>query len=899
MRIYFVLAILWLAFSGLLIFFFTKEKSSETFNEVGPSQEITLLPSDTPLPAKPVNKFFPNKNTNQVDDEAEQQDSELLNPLIKSQPDILKYETAAHNNVIEWDIPLEITPENKIQPTLSARITQTIDKPAKRQNEYEKKLWALLGEQNFPGLQNALATVKQTEPTYQVPSEIKNFLAEWQIQQRLQRVFDDKDWQAMIAIEQQYPEKFNCQRIDYLWALADSYIDLNDFTQAFTIYLRIIEQCDNDEHRLVTLQKADDHNMPLEQLKVLFGRAEEYIMNATIKKQMFDFRYYCNTRAFFVAFDNEDYAAATMIAQAISPEILARKDTDIASALGWTLFKQQEYVAAEYWFEQAWHWRTDDDNANAVVLTYLKQGKYQQAEIFMRKLDGLDVRLKQHLWDILVTSANRFYQQEKYEFCLLKLKEAEKFFLLDQDYQKMQAWSYFNLAMYAEAAKLFEQLYRNKPDEETAKGFFYSHLALGEKRTIESVAVQVAGPVVELWNEHLSQRDFSRKLYLLAQQRSPGMFASLQNIDSPHVTGGVGYLHRRGTEGLNQLQLWRLPMSDVAVVQQGIHQWRLQIDNIRLSSGRLAPYAPIGRMPNDRQSYLFAQDRWLNAGLEPQLHYYREGWTSFFFSLGSTPLDALVTSKPTWQLGMLQQTTKGYWRLSLSEQSVKNSMLSYVGMQDPYTGDRWGRVLKTALQLSDVRQLSSDTHLYSQVAVARLKGQQVDSNTSISVLAFLSRRDAMSDRFSLNYGPYVSYLHYRENLSQFTFGHGGYFSPQNWFELGGQLDYITSANKSWLIKANFQLSGAWFKEAKSPFFPLSPDDRYYREDDKTELGFAFSLMGVKKVTARWQVGGGFHWQKNSSFDQTAALAFARWYFADRHLPLSIDLPHAMLQRLAF
>ncbi len=899
MRIYFVLAILWLVFSGLLIFFFAKDKSSETFDKAIPSKEIILLPIDTDLSRNPENKFFSNKNANQVDGEAEPQRSELLNPVIISQPDILRYEAVAHDNVVQWDIPLEITPENNIQPTRSGRIIRKVDQHAQQQYEYEKKLWVLLGEQNFPALQEALAAVKKAVPTYQAPNVMKNFLTEWEIQQSVQHFFDEKNWQAMIGIEQQYPGKFNCQRIDYLWALADAHIYLNDFAQAHAIYLRIIEQCDSDEYRLVTLQKADDHNMPLEQLKVLFGRAEKYIVNAAIKNQMFDLRYYCNTRAFFIAFDHGDYPAATRIAQTISSTILARQDIAIASALGWTLFKQQDYVAAEHWFEQAWRWRTDDDNANAVVLTYLKQGKDQQAEIFMRKLDGLDSRLKQHLWDILVTSANRFYQQEKYEFCLLKLKEASKFFPLDQDYQKMKAWSYFNLAMYAEAGKIFEQLYRNKPDEETAKGFFYSHLALGEKRTIESVATQVAGPVTGLWNKHLSRKDFSRKLYLSAQQRSPGMFASLQNIDRPHVTGGIGYLHRRGTEGLNQLQLWRLPMSDAAVVQQGIHQWRLQIDSIRLSSGRLARYAPIGRMPKDKQNYLFEQDRWLNAGLEPQLHYYREGWTSFFFSLGATPLDGIVSSKPTWQLGMLQQTTTGYWRLSLSQQSVKNSLLSYVGMEDPYTFERWGRVLKTGLQLSDVRQLGAVTHLYSQVTVAKLKGEQVASNTSISVLGFLSRRGEASDRFSLNYGPYVSYMHYRENLSQFTLGHGGYFSPQNWFEVGGQLDYVSAANKSWLIKANFQLSRSWFKEAKSPFFPLSPDDRYYREKDKAELGFAFSLMGVKKLTGRWQMGGGLHWQKNSSFDQTAALAFARWYFAGRPLPLSIDLPHQMLQRLAF
>jgi cellulose synthase operon protein C len=64
----------------------------------------------------------------------------------------------------------------------------------------------------------------------------------------------------------------------------------------------------------------------------------------------------------------------------------------------------------------------------------------------------------------------------------------------------------------------------------------------------------------------------------------------------------------------------------------------------------------------------------------------------------------------------------------------------------------------------------------------------------------------------------IGLMHYDKNLSYFTFGHGGYFSPQRYVSVAFPVDWSGRANRlSWRVNASLGVQS--FTQDDSPYFP--------------------------------------------------------------------------------
>ncbi|WP_115050082.1 cellulose synthase subunit BcsC-related outer membrane protein [Xanthomonas arboricola] len=162
------------------------------------------------------------------------------------------------------------------------------------------------------------------------------------------------------------------------------------------------------------------------------------------------------------------------------------------------------------------------------------------------------------------------------------------------------------------------------------------------------------------------------------------------------------------------------------------------------------------------------------------------------------------------------------WSAEASRRAVTDSVLSFAGAQDARSGREWGGVTSTGVSLS----ATADNGLlggYANLAAHRLLGNNVADNDQRQVdLGFYVH--ALETRHqSLTAGVNLTAMQYDRNLSGFTYGHGGYFSPQDYVDLGFPVHWSgRSAGQTVNWKVDASIGVQHFSTEASPYFPTNP-----------------------------------------------------------------------------
>jgi hypothetical protein len=251
----------------------------------------------------------------------------------------------------------------------------------------------------------------------------------------------------------------------------------------------------------------------------------------------------------------------------------------------------------------------------------------------------------------------------------------------------------------------------------------------------------------------------------------------------------------------------------------------LKVTPIRLRAGHLARRGwdtiPFGTVKWDTISFgkvkKVVGERTIEAeGVALGAEY---GFRGLQLDVGVTPLNFAL---PTI-VGSL------YWKqvfhnitleLEASRRAVDESVLSFAGITDDSgTGRVWGGVVKQGGVFS-LRHDSRSSRTYVVFNYNYLTGTNVKSNQSLA--AYLGHRWKLylSRSTSFETGLAVSVMGFEHNLSGFTFGHGGYFSPQRFVHYGLPIDWHSNFQAiTWQL--SLEPGMTWFRTDKAPYYPLS------------------------------------------------------------------------------
>src|SRR5579864_2058593 len=170
--------------------------------------------------------------------------------------------------------------------------------------------------------------------------------------------------------------------------------------------------------------------------------------------------------------------------------------------------------------------------------------------------------------------------------------------------------------------------------------------------------------------------------------------------------------------------------------------------------------------------------------------------------------------------------------------SVKDSLLSYAGVRDPVTGVVWGGVVSNTGTL----QLDHKTRRAGQYVAASfsyLTGKNVPNNWNESGNA----RFYFVVAKNLSVGLNASGMHYQKNLSFFSLGQGGYFSPQQYGLAAIPISWF-SRHKRFEYEIRASLGAQYISQDASAFFPkrvdvLLPTQGFYGSNTSTGPNYYF------------------------------------------------------------
>ncbi|TCV95579.1 cellulose synthase subunit BcsC-related outer membrane protein [Biostraticola tofi] len=262
---------------------------------------------------------------------------------------------------------------------------------------------------------------------------------------------------------------------------------------------------------------------------------------------------------------------------------------------------------------------------------------------------------------------------------------------------------------------------------------------------------------------------------------------------------------------------------------------------------------------------------------------------SYKGDIGTTPLGEDLTSL----VGGLQ------WSPSLSNfskliftaerRAVTDSLLSYVGTLDRLSGKRWGQVTKNGGSIQYAYD-DGDAGLYAGIGGYSYLGENVPGNTGITSSAGFYVRPYRDTNSEVKTGINVTFMDYSKNLSYYSLGQGGYFSPQNYISVSLPLDY-TQKYDDWNLTVGGSVGYQSYSQDKSAFFPNNPDlqadmermvargyaeSAYYDASSQNGVSYNVHANGSYQINPRMSIGGQVGYDTFGDYSESTAQVFFKY-----------------------
>jgi hypothetical protein len=258
--------------------------------------------------------------------------------------------------------------------------------------------------------------------------------------------------------------------------------------------------------------------------------------------------------------------------------------------------------------------------------------------------------------------------------------------------------------------------------------------------------------------------------------------------------------------------------------------------------------------------------------------------------VGTTPLGFLLSNV----VGGVEWTPR--WNsadvtLGVSRRAVTNSELSFAGLRDPITGTPWGAVVQTG-PYAGLALYRDRYSISGSVQADELTGTHVASNQFVGAHAAAEWKFISRPTSSLAAGVTLDYWHYQRNLSNYTFGDGGYYSPQSYLSLAVPVE-INGMKAGWdyrlLIAPSYSFrdtdasafypdDGALQSAALHAPLPTGYATPYFSADRSDSVGIYALAAGEREIMKGLVVGGMLEIDRTDYYHPTSLSLYIRHAF---------------------
>lgn len=231
----------------------------------------------------------------------------------------------------------------------------------------------------------------------------------------------------------------------------------------------------------------------------------------------------------------------------------------------------------------------------------------------------------------------------------------------------------------------------------------------------------------------------------------------------------------------------------------------------------------------------------------------------------------------------LESNSNVRYGVNVSRRPVTDSVTSFAGTTDDRTGQSWGGVTANGGR----GQLSYDDQVvgaYGYGSWHKLVGNNVESNsrTELGGGVYWYLQNAEDTKLTL--GLSATGLSFENNQDFFTYGHGGYFSPQSYFALGVPVTWSQRNDR-----LTYQLKGSvgiqHFEQDATDYFPNDKDlqaasGQRYTGQNKTGVGYSLSAAGEYKFGSNVFLGANLGLDNAQDYKQFTGAMYLRYMFED-------------------
>jgi len=367
---------------------------------------------------------------------------------------------------------------------------------------------------------------------------------------------------------------------------------------------------------------------------------------------------------------------------------------------------------------------------------------------------------------------------------------------------------------------------------------------------------------------------------------------SVRDELAPKLQGGVDLRSRSGTSGLGQLFDGATPL-ETDVSPGGFGQMRLVATPTYLSAGQLTgaglSQAQFGSAALNISNGRFIQPEAQTAQGVALDASYKYRWLTA--DVGSSPLGFLISNVVGGIELAPELADNVRLRVVTERRAVTDSLLSFGGTRDPYSGITWGGVTTTRGH-GQLEFGVGKGYAYAGGGYDSLTGRNVKSNTEIEFGAGGAYPVYKTTSDEVRVGLDLVYFGYNSNLSYFSLGQGGYFSPQSYFAALIPVSYTqTLEDLTWSVGGAIGYQS--YTQKASPVFPNNAELQGQLDalaagtpglvsfyPGKTASGITGGASGKieYRATPSLRLGAKAQFQSTGDWNQLDATIYARYIF---------------------
>ncbi|HAY4610590.1 cellulose biosynthesis protein BcsC [Escherichia coli] len=284
------------------------------------------------------------------------------------------------------------------------------------------------------------------------------------------------------------------------------------------------------------------------------------------------------------------------------------------------------------------------------------------------------------------------------------------------------------------------------------------------------------------------------------------------------------------------------------------------------------------------------------------------GWRNDVWSwdIGTTPMgfnvvDVVGGISYSDDIGPLGYTVNAHRR------PISSSLLAFGGQKDSpsNTGKKWGGVRADGVGLSLSYDKGEANGVWASLSGDQLTGKNVEDNWRVRWMTGYYYKVINQNNRRVTIGLNNMIWHYDKDLSGYSLGQGGYYSPQEYLSFAIPVMWRErTENWSWELGA----SGSWSHSRtktmpRYPLMNLIPTDwqeeaARQSNDGGSSQGFGYTARALleRRVTSNWFVGTAIDIQQAKDYAPSHFLLYVRYSAAgwqgDMDLPPQPLIPYA-------